>query len=68
VLGPVVCDDFEDGRQKIGTEKGFKCKADDSFGMRRTIRYVGMTKDEVQRSRCVFFEAAMDLKEGQWAK
>jgi hypothetical protein len=54
--------------KRIGTEKSFRSKARDALGVRRTRKYVGMTRDEVQRSRCAFFEAAMDVKENRWAK
>jgi hypothetical protein len=40
-----------------GTVKSARCKANESLGMRRTYKYVGMTKDEVQRSRWIFYEA-----------
>ena len=40
-----------------GTVKSSRCKARESLGMRRTYKYVGMTKDEAQRSRWTFYEA-----------
>ena len=40
-----------------GTVKSARCKARESLGMRRTYKYVGMTKDEAQRSRWTFYEA-----------
>ena len=40
-----------------GTVKSFRCKARESLGMRRTYKYVGMTKDEAQRCRWTFYEA-----------
>jgi hypothetical protein len=44
-------------RQSDGTVKSSRCKARESLGMRRTVKYVGMTKDEAQRSRWTFYEA-----------
>jgi len=40
-----------------GTVKSSRCKAHESLGMRRTQKYVGMTKDEAQRCRWTFYEA-----------
>ena len=40
-----------------GTVKGSRCKARESLGVRRTYKYVGMTKDEAQHSRWAFHEA-----------
>ena len=40
-----------------GTVKSARCKARESLGMRRTYKYVRMTKDEAQRSRWTFYEA-----------
>jgi len=40
-----------------GTAKRSKIKARKSLGMRRTYRYVAMTKDEAQRRDWTFFEA-----------
>jgi hypothetical protein len=44
-----------------GTVKSSRCKACESLGMRRTNKYVGMTKDEAQRSRWTFYEAVKFL-------
>jgi len=38
------------------TVKSSRCKAHESLGTRRTQVYVGVTKDEVQRSRWTFYE------------
>ncbi len=38
------------------TAKSSRYKARESLGMRRTKWYVGMTKDEAQRSRWTFYE------------
>jgi len=44
-----------------GTVKSSRCKARKSLGIRRTTKYVGMTKDEAQRSRWTFYEAVSSL-------
>ena len=44
-------------RQSDGTVKSARCKAYESLGMKRTYKYVGMTKDKAQRSRWTFYEA-----------
>jgi hypothetical protein len=46
-----------------GTVKSSRCKARESLGMRRTVKYVGMTKDEAQRSRWAFYEVVNFLLE-----
>jgi hypothetical protein len=48
-----------------GTVKSARCKARESLGMRRTYKYVGMTKDEAQRSRWTFYEA-VNLDKGDF--
>jgi hypothetical protein len=50
-------DELVKSHQLNGTVKSSRCKARESLGMRRTYKYVGMTKDEAQRSRWTFYEA-----------
>ena len=50
-------DDLVKSHKLDGTVKSSRCKARESLGMRRTYKYVGMTKDEAQRSRWTFYEA-----------
>jgi hypothetical protein len=57
-------DEFVKSHKLDGTIKSSRCKARESLGMRRTYRYVGMTKDEAQRSRWTFYEA---VKVRVWA-
>jgi hypothetical protein len=47
----VNIDDFVKSLKSDDKVKGFRCKARESLGLRRTWKYVGMTKDEAQRSR-----------------
>jgi hypothetical protein len=50
-----------------GTVKSARCKARESLGMRRTVKTVGMTKDEAQRpdglNREAFYEVVNFLLE-----
>jgi hypothetical protein len=54
---PPTSDDFVKIHKLDSTAKSSRCKARESLGMRRTYVYVGMTKDETQRSRWTFCEA-----------
>ncbi len=42
------------------TVESSRCKAREFLGMRRTCEYVGMTKDEAQRSRWTFYEVVKE--------
>ena len=61
----VKIDDLVKSYQKDGTEKSSRCKARESLGMRRTWKYVVMTKDEAQRSPSAMLRAA-SLSSGRW--
>jgi hypothetical protein len=54
-------DELAKSHKLDGTVKSARCKARESLEMRRTYRYVGMTKDEAQRpdglNRKTFYEA-----------
>jgi hypothetical protein len=56
-----MIDELVKSHKLDGTVKSARCKARESLGMRRTYKYVGMTKDEAQRpdglNRETFFEA-----------
>lgn len=45
------CDALVKSRHLDGTVKSCRCKARESLGVRRKVKYVGMTNDEAQRSR-----------------
>jgi hypothetical protein len=53
----IKIDELAKSHKLDGTVKSARCKARESLGMRRTYKYVGMTKDEAQRSRWTFYEA-----------
>ena len=52
----VKFDDLVKSHETDDTVKSFRCKAHKSLGTRRTKVYVGVTKDEVQRSIWAFYE------------
>ena len=58
---PFNHDELVKSHKLDGTVKSTRCNARESLGMRRTYKYVGVTKDEAQRpdglNRETFYEA-----------
>jgi len=55
----IIFDELVKSRILGDTVKSSRCKTRKSLGMRRTYEYVGMTKDEAQRSRWTFYEVVI---------